>query len=262
MVRELLHSGLLQELIADPTEALLLGPGVADAQSMVELLVRHGMPVTLPAINAAVWRLNDNALKVLLAAGWPPVLLGSEEGPDHWRGAGEQCPLYNLLACQLDYPDIRARTTELLLAAGCQPAIYHHLVFSWWREDEEVVAHLCNFCPVEDLVAALPALRARLRDANRCVPGALAAVHSIASSAPQLSFVQPTEQQLCMCRAMVAAGCCGCWPLAGPGARRSTRTSRPPSRPPCGRCCWRSVGAALWWSRWPTRRPSCRPTCC
>ena len=121
MVRELLHSGLLQELITDPTGALLLaalGPSVADAPSMVGLLLRHGVPVTLPTVNAAVWRLNDNALKVLLVAGRPPVLLGSEDGPEHWRGDGEQCPLYNLLACQLDYPDTRARTAELLLATG------------------------------------------------------------------------------------------------------------------------------------------------
>ena len=177
VVDELLDSGLLQELIDDPTGALVqaaVGPGVADAPSMVELLLRHGVPVTLPAVNAAVWRLNDEALKALLVAGRPPVLLGSEEGPEHWRGAGEQCPLYNLLTCKIDYPGSRARTAEPLLAAGYRPAIYHHLVFSWWREggwglEEEVVEHLHDFCPVEDLVAAQPALRARLRGADRWV---------------------------------------------------------------------------------------------
>ena len=177
MVGDLLDSGLLRELIDDPAGALLqtaVGPGVANALSKVELLLHHGVPVTLPAVNAVVRRLKDKVLEVLLAAGLPPVPLGSEEGAEHWRGAGEQCPLYNLLTCKIDYPGSRARTAEPLLAAGYRPAIYHHLVFSWWREggwglEEEVVEHLHDFCPVEDLVAAQPALRARLRGADRWV---------------------------------------------------------------------------------------------
>ena len=144
--------------------------------AVVELLLRHGMPVTLPAVNRAMPLLNAEALRVLLAAGRPPVPLGSEERPEHWRGDGEHCLLCNLLTCQLP-SGARVHTAELLLAAGYQPAIYHHLVFSWEQEDEEVVEHLRDFCPVEDLVAAQPALRARLRNADRCVPGTMAAVN-------------------------------------------------------------------------------------
>ena len=179
MVGELLASGQLQELIDDPTGALLLaavGRRMADAPSMVVLLLRHGVPVTLRAVNLAVSRLNDEALEVLLTADGSPVPLGSEERPERWRGDGEHCPLYNLLTCQ---PPLgaRARTAELLLAAGYRPAIYHNLVFSSREQEDEVVAHLCDFCPVEDLVAAQPALRTRLRNADRCVPVTMASVN-------------------------------------------------------------------------------------
>ena len=208
MVGGLLGSGMLRELIDDPTGALLLaavGRGVADAPSMVELLLRHGVPVTLLAVNSAVSRLNDKALEVLLAASRPPVPLGSEEEPELWRGPGEHCPLYNLLTCQVP-SGAHARTAELLLAAGYRPAIYHHLVFSWrGQEDEEVVVHLHDFSPVEDLVAAQPALRAHLRDADRCVPRTTAAI-SNGCMCPPLPGVQPTEQQPCSCCAVVVQG--------------------------------------------------------
>ena len=182
MVGDLLDSGLLQPW--DPAGALLQAAVVpcmmAAAPSMVEVLLRHGMPITLLAVDTAVWHLNDKALEVLLAAGRLPVPPGSEEEPEHWRGADEHCPPYNLLTS----PPwaTRARTAELLLAAGYRPVIYRHLVISlqreggWQDEDEEVVVHLRDFCPVDDLVAAQPALRARMRDADRCVPVTMASV--------------------------------------------------------------------------------------
>ena len=157
--------------------------GVADAPSMAELLLRHGVPVTLLAVSTVVPLLNEKVLELLLTAGRPSVPLGREEGPENWRGTGMKCPLYNLLTCQLAGPGARARRAELLAAgdrtAGHLPPTCFQLVAEGrlGQQDEEVVVHLHDLCPVEDLVAAQPALRARLRDADRCVPITMAAVN-------------------------------------------------------------------------------------
>ena len=97
----------------------------------MEVLLRHGAPVTLPAINKALgWHVEEKVLELLLAAGQPRVPLGSEEAPELWR-ADMACPFYSLLCHGGGAGAGRAevaRKAELLLAAGYRPATYCQLV--------------------------------------------------------------------------------------------------------------------------------------
>ena len=198
LLTELLGSGLLQPPI-DPTGDLVRRAARPSMAGVLEVLVRHGAPFTLRAINQAMeWDVKEKVLEVLLAASQPRVPLGGEEALVEWFAEDWDedvtCPFYRLL-CHDDTagspPFYRmlchgdttgraraARKAELLLAAGYRPATYRHLVYvrvveeEWLEEEgeeEDVVVHLRDFCPMGDLASKDPVLDARLHPDDRWV---------------------------------------------------------------------------------------------
>ena len=81
LLTELLGSGMLQRPI-DPSGDLVRRAVQQRSAEVLEMVLRHGAPVTLRAINQAMeWDVEEKVLEVLLAADQPRMPLGSEEAP-------------------------------------------------------------------------------------------------------------------------------------------------------------------------------------